>query len=272
MDLAQRPFWSARFAGTAALLVVLAACASPAQGPDAVAESAKINDPLEPLNRAIFGFNLALDKALLRPVAIAYRDVIPKPGRDGVRNFLDNLETPVVLANDVLQGSAERAGTTAGRFAINSTIGIAGLLDVAAGMGFKRHDEDFGQTLGVWGFPEGPYLVLPILGPSPPRDSVGLVVDYFIDPLTYVFDNNDVEWLSFVRFGVRAVDSRSRSVEALDEIERTSIDFYATVRSFYRQQRADEIRNGEPSPMVPVPEITLEFEEGGADEVSLVAD
>ena len=253
------------------MLVALAACATPPEGQEAVAEFAEVNDPLEPLNRVIFGFNLALDKALVRPVAIAYRDVIPKPGRNGVRNFLDNLETPVVLANDVLQGSADRAGTTAGRFAINSTIGIAGVLDLAAGFGLARHDEDFGQTLGVWGFPEGPYLVLPLLGPSPPRDSVGLVVDYFVDPLTYVFDNNDVEWLSFVRYGVRSLDSRSRVVETLDEIERTSIDFYATVRSLYRQQRADQIRNGEPSPMVPVPEITLEFDAGGADEVSLIA-
>ena len=256
----------------AAVLIALAACATPPQGPEAAAEFAETNDPIEPLNRAIFDFNLAIDKALLRPLAIAYRDVIPKPGRDGVRNFLDNLESPVVLANDVLQGSAERAGTTVGRFAINSTIGIGGLLDVAKSFGLKGHDEDFGQTLGVWGFPEGPYLVLPLLGPSPPRDSLGLVVDYFIDPLTYVFDNNDVEWLSFVRFGVRAVDSRSRNVAGLDEIERTSIDFYATVRSLYRQQRADEIRNGEPSPLVSVPQITLEFEEGGADQVSLVAE
>ena len=254
------------------MLAALAACATPPESPDAVAEFAEMNDPLEPLNRAIFDFNLAIDKALLRPVAIAYRDVIPKPGRDGVRNFLDNLETPVVLANDVLQGSAQRAGTTVGRFAINSTIGIAGLFDAATGFGFARHDEDFGQTLGVWGFPEGPYLVLPILGPSPLRDTVGLAVDYFLDPLTYVFENNDVEWLSLVRYGVRAVDSRSRNVETLDEIERTAIDFYATVRSLYRQQRLDEIRNGEPSPMVPVPEITLEFDEVGADEVSLVAE
>ena len=252
--------------------MALAACATPPDDPDAAAGFAEVNDPLEPLNRAIFGFNLAIDKALLRPVSIAYRDVIPKPGRDGVRNFLDNLENPVVLANDVLQGSPQRAGTTVGRFVINSTIGIAGLLDVATGFGLERHDEDFGQTLGVWGFPEGPFLMLPILGPSPPRDSVGLVVDYFIDPLTYVFENNDVEWLSVVRYGVRAVDSRSRSIETLDEIERTAIDFYATVRSLYRQQRMDEIRNGEPSPLISVPEITLEFDEGGADEVLLVAE
>ena len=270
MDLALLPSWSARLAAAAAL-VALGACATPPEGPEAMAEFSEINDPLEPLNRAIFGFNLAVDKALVRPVSIAYRDVIPKPGRDGVRNFLDNLETPVVFANDVLQGSAERAGTTAGRFAINSTIGIVGLLDAAASFGLERHDEDFGQTLGVWGFPEGPFLMLPLLGPSPPRDSLGLVFDYFVDPLTYAFDNNDVEWLSGVRYGVRAIDSRSRTVAALDEIERTSIDFYATVRSLYRQQRADEIRNGELLTTVPGPEITLEFDEGGADTFSLIA-
>ena len=271
MDSAPHLFRTFRLAATAAVMAVLAACATHPEGSEAMAEFAETNDPLEPLNRAIFDFNLVIGKALVRPVSIAYRDVIPRPGRNGVRNFLDNLESPVVLANDVLQGSAGRAGTTVGRFAINSTIGIAGVLDLATDFGLARHDEDFGQTLGVWGFPEGPYLVLPLLGPSPPRDSVGLVVDYFVDPLTYVFHNNDVEWLSFVRYGTRAIDSRSRLVETLDEIERTSEDFYATIRSIYRQQRNDEIRNGEPSPMVPMPEITLEFGVG-ADEVLLIAD
>ena len=255
----------------AALFLALAACATPPNGSYAMAEFTKTNDPFEPMNRAIFGFNLAVDKAVLRPLSIAYRDVVPRPGRDGVRNFLDNLESPVVFANDVLQGSAERAGTTAGRFAVNSTIGIGGLLDVAASFGLKHHDEDFGQTLGVWGFPEGPYLVLPLLGPSPPRDSVGLVVDYFVDPLAYVFDNNDVEWLSVVRYGVRTIDSHSRTVETLDEIETTSIDFYATMRSLYRQHRNDLIRNGSPAPVIPIPSISFDdFKSPQEEQAALV--
>ena len=261
-------FWSGlpRWCGLIAL-AAMAGCATPPEDPDARAEFEAANDPLESLNRSIFAFNLGLDRAVLRPVAIGYRTVIPGPGRSMVRNFLDNLEAPVILANDVLQGSPDRAGVTLTRFIMNSTLGIGGLLDPATTVGLSQHDEDFGQTLGVWGVDAGPYFMLPVLGPSPPRETVGLVVDYFLDPVAYILDNQDAEWLSYVRFGVRAVDSRSSLIETLDEIERTSIDFYATIRSLYRQRRMDEIRNGEPSEMPMMLEIT--FEDGdGVDKLS----
>ena len=256
------PLWCGLIA-----VAAVVGCATPPEDPDARAEFEAANDPLEPLNRSIFAFNLGLDRAVLRPVAIGYRTIIPEPGRNMVRNFLNNLEAPVILANDVLQGSPDRARITATRFIMNSTLGIGGLLDPATPAGLPQHDEDFGQTLAVWSVDEGPYLILPVLGPSPPRETVGLVVDYFLDPVTYILDNADAEWLSYVRYGVRAVDSRSRLIETLDEIERTSIDFYATIRSLYRQRRMDEIRNGEPSELPMMPEIT--FEDGvGVDKLS----
>ncbi len=142
--------------------------------PEARAAYLEASDPLEPLNRAIFSFNLTLDKAILRPIATVYNAALPDPVRDGVRNFLNNLRTPIILANDVLRGEIGRAGDTVGRFLLNSTLGVGGLFDIASELGFDFHNEDFGQTLAVWGIGEGPYLMLPIFGPSNPRDAVGL--------------------------------------------------------------------------------------------------
>ena len=218
------------------------------------------SDPLEPLNRAIFSFNLGLDKALLRPLAAAYNTVLPDPVRDGVRNFLSNLRTPIVLANDVLQGEIGRASDTVGRFLLNSTLGVGGLFDIASDLGFKFHDEDFGQTLAMWGIGEGPYLMLPFLGPSNPRDAIGLAGEYFADPVVIWTNNTDREWILYTRTGVDAVDRRSRNVKTLEELERTSLDFYAAVRSLYRQRRLDEIRNGESGDPVGIPSITFDLD------------
>jgi phospholipid-binding lipoprotein MlaA len=201
------------------------------------------NDPFEKTNRSIFAFDQALDHAVARPVAVFYNHAVPQFARDSIHNFLGNLDAPVTLGNDVLQGSPDRAGQTLGRIVINSTIGIGGLLDVAAHMGIPRHDEDFGQTLGVWGVGEGPYLVLPLAGPSNPRDATGEVADIFMDPLFYVSFNNSSLWYG-IRAGVGILDVRARNVENLDQIERTSVDLYATTRSLYRQHRNAEIRNG----------------------------
>jgi phospholipid-binding lipoprotein MlaA len=132
------------------------------------------NDPLEGLNRGIFEFNRVVDGVLIKPAAQIYRGVLPQQAQDSVRSFLRNLRSPVILANDVLQGDMDRAGSTIGRFLVNTTLGIGGLFDVASELGMPFHDEDFGQTLAVWGVGEGPYLVLPLLGPSNPRDAVGL--------------------------------------------------------------------------------------------------
>jgi len=219
--------------------VLLSGCASvsSAEGPQA------INDPLEPVNRVMFDTTLALDKAVLRPTALAYRTVFPAFMRDSLRNFLNNLGSPVILANDVLQGEGTRAGDTLIRAGVNTTLGLGGLVDVAKRWGYMRHSEDFGQTLAVYGVGEGPYLFVPLLGPGNPRDVLGWIVDLAFDPLTYAQWREKFFW-QFGRAGVDLIDLRARNIETLDEIEKTSLDYYASVRSLYRQSRNNEIRNG----------------------------
>ncbi|MBM3542844.1 MAG: VacJ family lipoprotein, partial [Alphaproteobacteria bacterium] len=185
------------------------------------------NDPMEGFNRGVLGFNQGVDRAVLKPVAQAYRWALPQFVRDSVRNILDNLRAPVILANDLLQGEFERAGATIGRFIVNTTVGLGGINDVASDIGIQQHSEDFGQTLAAWGVGEGPYLMLPLLGPSNPRDLTGFIVDIFLDPFGYVASANDVRYASGARTGVRAVDTRERNIETLDDLERTSLDFYA---------------------------------------------
>ena len=213
--------------------------------PEAVAEYNEINDPLEPFNRAMFELNRGLDTLLLRPAATLYRGFVPPPIQDIVSNFLNNLKAPVILLNDVLQGETDRAVNTLSRFAINTTVGILGFGDPATDMGYPAHKEDFGQTLATWGVDGGPYLVLPILGPSNPRDAVGKVVDVLTDPVWHYAQNTDKEYLPNERFVAESIDFRARNMEAIDDLERTSLDYYAAVRSLYRQVRADEIKNGE---------------------------
>jgi phospholipid-binding lipoprotein MlaA len=202
------------------------------------------NDPLETLNRFIFAFDLTLDVFILKPVAATYRFMVPVVVRDSVRNVLRNLRTPVVLANDLFQGEMDRAEDTTMRFLINTTVGLLGILDVADGWGYPHHDEDFGQTLAVHGSGEGFYLVLPLFGPSSVRDGIGLLVDTFLDPLTYVGQAYDVNNELMARTAVDGIDKRSRNIETLEDLQKDSIDFYARIRSLYRQTRANDIRNG----------------------------
>jgi phospholipid-binding lipoprotein MlaA len=202
-----------------------------------------INDPFEPVNRVMFDTTVAFDKALFRPAAVAYRAVVPDPIRETIRNFLNNLDSPVILVNDVLQGNADRAGVTLLRAGVNTTIGLAGLIDVASRWGYMRHYEDFGQTLGVLGLGEGPYIFVPLIGPGNPRDIIGWGVDWFFDPLTYARWREKLLWQAG-RAGVDFVDLRARNIETLDDLERTSLDYYASVRSLYRQTRNNQIRNG----------------------------
>lgn len=218
-----------------------------------------VNDPLEEVNRVFFDIHNGLDKLIIAPIARAYVYVVPEPGRQGVTNFLRNLNSPVVFANDVLQGEPNRAGTTLARFAVNSTIGIGGIFDPATGMGLERHHEDFGQTLGVYGVSEGPYLFLPLFGPSPPRDLVGRAVDTAMDPVTWI-GGEDFQYFKYGRTALRVIDLRARNLETLDEIERTSIDYYAAVRSLYRQSREGAIRNGE-FDFEELPDLSEDFEE-----------
>jgi len=223
-----------------ALSLVLGACSTPS------AESMAQNDPWEKTNRDIFDFDVRLDHAVARPVAKGYREVVPEPVRDGIHNALTNLNAPVVLANDVLQGDGNKAVNTAGRIVINSTVGIAGLIDVASKIGIPGHDNDFGITLGKNGIAEGSYLVLPFAGPMPPRDLLGTGVDTAFDPLTYVRFHGKDTWM-VVRFGIGILDSRSSTLDAVETIERSSIDFYATTRNLYRQSRNAKINDGKPA-------------------------
>jgi phospholipid-binding lipoprotein MlaA len=205
-------------------------------------------DPLEPLNRGIFQFNRVLDGLVLEPAAIMYRAATPQFFRTGVRNFLANLTTPVVLANDLLQGEFARAELTLGRFMMNTILGLGGVIDVGGKLGMPdRHYEDFGQTLAVYGVGSGPYLMLPLLGPSNGRDAFGRVVDLAFDPFS-VLDAAEVGLVStevaLARRGAEILSFREENIEQIDELERSSIDLYAAVRTLYGQYRANEIRNG----------------------------
>lgn len=225
---------------------LLAACASVPEEPVARAAYAEANDPFEPLNRAVFRFNLQVDKYALEPAARAYRAALPKPARQGVRNFLHNLSAPVIFANDLLQGEFDRAAQTSWDFVMNTTIGFLGFGDVTDD--WEPHDEDFGQTLAVWGAKEGPYLVLPFYGPSNVRDTVGRFGDGRLDPFTYLIEAPDDADFFGTRAVVDAIDRREETLEEFNEIRRTSFDFYVTARSLYRQARRNQIRNGAPAP------------------------
>jgi phospholipid-binding lipoprotein MlaA len=227
--------------------VILCGCAThpETEQQQTAAYEEDFNDPLENTNRKIFEFNQVVDRNVLVPVAKAYRTALPDPVRDSVRDFLNNLREPLVFVNDTLQGQFERAGTTVGRFVLNSTIGMGGLVDVAGRWGIPYHEEDLGLTLGSWGIPEGPYLVVPILGPSTPRDLGGQVAEGFGDPWNILVTGSPwtLYWIPYVRGGVSGIDQRSRFIETLADIERTSLDYYATIRSLYRQRRAALIRH-----------------------------
>ena len=259
-----------RLVGLLAALTLVAGCASqpksqddgwPASGDQEIAEVDQENDPLEVLNRLTFSFNLALDTFVFQPAAATYRFLLPVEVRDSVRNTLRNLRGPLILINDVLQGEFERAETTLVRFLVNSTVGVLGLFDVAADMGYPYHKEDFGQTLGAHGVGEGFYLVLPVFGPSNPRDGVGMLADIYLDPLTYAAQAADAEAYLVARTVIEGIDLRSRNIETVDDLKRDSIDFYARVRSLYRQSRANDISNGETSGDTPTPGLySFDFE------------
>lgn len=234
-------------AGTLGLSVLATGCATRPAPSDKAAVQAyqEANDPLEPMNRYFFEVNKFLDEILLKPLAGWYHLALPDPAEEGVHNVLRNLKSPVILANDLFQGEWNRAGTTVARFFVNSTIGVGGLVDVASMMDMKYHEEDFGQTLAVYGTGEGPYLHLPILGSGNPRDYTGRLVDYALDPLTWVGYAYNASEINTARAGLETLDTRARNQEAIDELKEGSIDFYATARSLYRQRRNDLIRNGD---------------------------
>jgi phospholipid-binding lipoprotein MlaA len=228
----------------AALLLPLwlAGCATPppADDADAVAEFDALNDPFEPANRAIFDANDAVYRHVLRPTADGYRAVMPDLGRRMVTNLLANLKAPTVIANDLLQGNPDRATMMLARLALNASFGV-GVVDVAAPLGLPAHDADFGQTLGVWGIAEGPYLVLPLFGPSNPRDGLGMAVEGFTDPLDAYLQNHHLLWVSDLRYGLSLLSTADARVDSLDDVRRSSVDFYSAMRSLYRQRRTAQI-------------------------------
>ena len=197
----------------------------------------EINDPFEDLNRDIFIFNEKLDEKLLKPAALTYRKVTPQFARTGVTNFFNNLEEIDTTINQVLQGEIKYAFNDAGRFVINSTIGLFGLIDVASKMGLERHEEDFGQTLGVWGFDSGPYIMIPFLGPSNPRDLLSRPISSFLSG-TFAMEDNDVK---ITLVGIDALETRERLLDAETLIIG---DKYIFVKDAYIQSREYEINNG----------------------------
>ena len=216
----------------------LAACASVR---DQASGTVDIKDPLENVNRAVFSFNEAADRYVLEPVAKTYRTVLPQEARNGIRNFLRNLRSPIIIANQLLQGDFRGARNATERLVINTLAGAGGLIDVAGEHGWAFEDEDFGQTLAKWGVDPGPYLVLPLLGPSSLRDTAGYVVDVLADPVGIYLYANDLDELAWARFGTNAIDARSRLIEAVNDLRRNSVDYYATVRSLYAQRRASAV-------------------------------
>ena len=210
--------------------------------------STDVKDCSEGFNRASFKFNKGLDKAILRPIAIGYRK-LPSGIRTITSNFLGNLSNLVTIPNNALQGDLGKAGTNIARLGINSTVGILGIFDVAKGMGFEKYEkEDFGQTLGVMGSGPGCYIVLPILGPSTARDTVGTVVGMFGgDPWYNITVRNDTQYFKdsdyYISKGAGGVDFRAKNLEAIDNLEENSMDFYASVKSLYLQDRQRKILN-----------------------------
>jgi phospholipid-binding lipoprotein MlaA len=223
------------------------------------ATAANPEDPYEEFNRGVFAFNDDVDKSVVEPIARGYRAVTNEPVRNGITNLLSNLGEPVTFANEVLQGKIGNAAGTVGRFLINSTIGIVGIFNPAEAIGIKRTEEDFGQTLGVWGVPSGPYLVLPFIGPSNPRDGIGTVADFFVDPVNYVQFSKDNE----IRLGfviANGLTAREEAIETFDTV-RTQVDPYTTVRRFYVRSRAAAIGSSDPEPRTieEVPDFELDF-------------
>jgi phospholipid-binding lipoprotein MlaA len=246
-------------AGAMSALVALGGCVVQ-DTPEKVAQVEETRDPFEPTNRYIFEVNLFIDEMFLKPVAWWYRAGVPDPAREHIHQAIRNLALPWTAVNDVFQGEMQRAYEASARFVINSTIGVVGLFDVATDWGFPHHEEDAGQTFAVYGAPGDPYLMLPVLGPSNPRDAAGTAVGWFADPINFLLGSAG----SFARGAAAGIDDRERNIETLADLQRNSVDFYATIRSISRQRRDAEIRNGAPSPEYPAPSLSQQYSAGAS--------
>ena len=211
-------------------------------------KSKPVKDCFEPINRFTFAVNMGLDKVIFKPVAKGYR-VLPSPVRASISNVLDNLTNLVTIPNNVLQGEFKKAGINTGRFAVNTTIGVLGIFDVAQKMGFTEYDkEDYGQTLGTYGIGPGCYLVLPVIGPSTVRDTAGSFINIMGgDPWYNASVNGNNEYLSDSTYAasriMAGIDFRAKNIDSLENLEKNSMDFYASVRSLYLQDRQLKISN-----------------------------
>lgn len=225
------------------MVVCLAASAGCASLP-----AGNISDPRDPwerYNRVVFDFNDGLDRAVVKPVAQAYRDYVPELAQNGLRNFFSNLRDVIIAIHQLLQAKPEAAATAGGRVLINTTVGVLGLGDPASAMGLTKTNEDFGQTFGRWGVGPGPYFVLPLLGPSTVRDVVGTVADFSFDPIGSVFEQGTGRT---VAYGLIAIDRRKDLLDAQDTIEALSFDRYSGVRDAWLARRRSLVYDGEPPP------------------------
>ena len=217
--------------------ITLSSCASTKQINTDIEASYEISDPFEEVNRAVFSFNNVVDSILLEPVATGYQKVIPQTARKGVRNFLVNLRSPIDVGNQILQGDLIGAADGTTRFFVNTLLGLGGLIDIAAKEGLEHEPEDFGQTLAVWGVGDGPYTVLPLIGPNNLRDQVGLLADSYVDPIRLYLHNTNREEIYYSKLSVKTIDTREELLTILSDLKNNSIDYYAAVRSVIYQRR-----------------------------------
>lgn len=224
------------------LCCMLLGCATPPTDPQELKIYKENNDPLEPMNRSIFDFNISLDKYVLAPIDKGYRLIIPSVVRTGIDNFFTNLKQPLYTVNSLLQGDLKSAGIVVGRFAINTTFGFFGIMDAASEMEIPIIKRNFGQTLAVWHVGSGPYLMVPFLGPSTVRDGTGMIVDAFGDPLSLVLYKPSPA-LPYVKMGVNAFLTLDRAHDLMDSIQRTSTDYYAAMRSMWQQKNQKDIND-----------------------------
>jgi len=206
-------------------------------------EYADSRDPLEGFNRSMFTFNDNLDQYVAKPLARGYKKITPEPVDRGISNFFSNLDEVSAIVNNSLQLKFRDAASDLGRLAVNSTLGLLGFMDVASNMGLQKHHEDFGQTLGAWGMGPGPYLVLPVIGPSSGRDAVGFTADWFTNPLYYVVEDAGVSWGLYI---IRFVDRRADLLKTTDLLESAALDPYSFMRESYLQRRLNQVYDGDP--------------------------
>lgn len=222
----------------------------------------EIDDPLEPINRAVFGLNMFVDAAVVRPIAYTYRFVTPPPFRVAISNVVNNSYAPVTILNSALQGDRQKFGDTTVRFLMNTTLGFGGLLDIASLAGLPQHYEDFGQTLAVHGVPSGPYMVAPILGPGSPRHFIGRAVDYVTNPLTWLLWDTNI-LIASSPTAATLVTEREANIESVEGLRESSLDFYEGVKSTYAQNRHSAINDGQSGAASP-DEVGLSINPSGA--------